>query len=62
MGNPDTYPASGIVFENGAIGEHIEEALHLVLALAFLVFDGFQTDALLPLLKQQDELCWSLQF
>ena len=28
--NPDSYPASGIVFENGTIGEHIEKAVHLV--------------------------------
>lgn len=28
--NPDTYPASGIVFENGTIGEHIKKAVHLV--------------------------------
>ena len=28
--NPDTYPASGIVFENGSLGEHIEKALHLL--------------------------------
>lgn len=28
--NPDSYPASGIVFENGSIGEHIEKAVHLV--------------------------------
>jgi len=28
--NPDTYPASGIVFENGTIGAHIHKAVHLV--------------------------------
>ncbi|MCW8831821.1 MAG: DUF2235 domain-containing protein [Colwellia sp.] len=28
--NPDTLPASGIVFENGTLGEHIEKAVHLV--------------------------------
>lgn len=28
--NPDSYPASGIVFENGTIGDHIEKAVHLV--------------------------------
>jgi uncharacterized protein (DUF2235 family) len=28
--NPDTYPASGIVFENGNIGDHIKKAVHLV--------------------------------
>jgi len=28
--NPDSFPASGIVFENGSIGDHIEEALHLL--------------------------------
>ena len=28
--NPDTYPASGIVFENGTLGDHIEQALHLL--------------------------------
>ena len=28
--NPETYPASGIVFENGTIGDHIEKAVHLV--------------------------------
>lgn len=28
--NPDTYPASDIVFENGIIGDHIEQAVHLV--------------------------------
>ncbi len=28
--NPDSYPASGIVFENGTIGKHIETAVHLV--------------------------------
>lgn len=28
--NPDTYPASGIIFENGTMGAHIEEAVHLV--------------------------------
>lgn len=28
--NPDTYPASGIVFENGTLGLHIEKAVHLV--------------------------------
>lgn len=28
--NPDTYPASGIVFENGTLGQHIESAVHLV--------------------------------
>lgn len=28
--NPNTYPASGIVFENGTMGGHIEKAVHLV--------------------------------
>ena len=28
--NPDTYPSSGVVFENGSIGDHIEKAVHLV--------------------------------
>ena len=28
--NPDTYPASGVVFENGTIGDHIKKAVHLV--------------------------------
>ena len=28
--NPNTYPASGIVFENGTMGEHIKKAVHLV--------------------------------
>ncbi|SIT05188.1 T6SS phospholipase effector Tle1-like catalytic domain-containing protein [Neptunomonas antarctica] len=28
--NPDTYPASGIVFENGTMGDHINKAVHLV--------------------------------
>lgn len=28
--NPDTYPASGIVFEDGTMGEHINRAVHLV--------------------------------
>lgn len=28
--NPETYPASGIVFENGTIGDHIEKAVHIV--------------------------------
>ncbi len=28
--NPDTFPASGIVFENGTLGQHIESAVHLV--------------------------------
>lgn len=28
--NPDTYPASGIVFENGTLGPHIEKAVHLL--------------------------------
>lgn len=28
--NPDTYPASGIVFENGTMGKHIHKAVHLV--------------------------------
>ena len=28
--NPDTYPASDIVFENGTMGAHIEKAIHLV--------------------------------
>ncbi len=28
--NPDTYPASGIVFENGTMGDHIKSAVHLV--------------------------------
>lgn len=28
--NPDTLPASGIVFENGTLGQHIESAVHLL--------------------------------
>ena len=28
--NPDSYPASGIVFEDGTIGDHIHKAVHLV--------------------------------
>jgi len=28
--NPDTYPASGIVFENGTLGSHVEKAVHLL--------------------------------
>jgi uncharacterized protein (DUF2235 family) len=28
--NPDTYPASEIVFENGTMGDHIEKAIHVV--------------------------------
>jgi pimeloyl-ACP methyl ester carboxylesterase len=28
--NPDTYPVSGIVFENGTLGSHIEKAVHLL--------------------------------
>jgi hypothetical protein len=28
--NPNTYPASGIIFEDGTMGAHIEEAAHLV--------------------------------
>ncbi len=28
--NPDTFPASGVVFENGTLGQHIEQAVHLV--------------------------------
>jgi len=28
--NPNTYPASGIVFENGTLGDHVEQALHLL--------------------------------
>lgn len=28
--NPDTYPASGIVFENGTLGDHVEKAVHLL--------------------------------
>lgn len=28
--NPDTYPASGIVFENGTLGVHVEKAVHLL--------------------------------
>lgn len=28
--NPDTYPASGIVFEDGTMGLHIHKAVHLV--------------------------------
>ena len=28
--DPDTFPASGIVFEDGTMGEHIDEAAHLV--------------------------------
>jgi hypothetical protein len=28
--NPDTYPVSGIVFENGTLGSHIDKAVHLL--------------------------------
>jgi uncharacterized protein (DUF2235 family) len=28
--NPDSFPASGVVFENGTIGDQIENALHLL--------------------------------
>lgn len=28
--NPNSYPSSGIVFENGSIGGHIDKAVHLV--------------------------------
>ena len=28
--DPDTFPASGIVFEDGTMGKHIESAVHLV--------------------------------
>lgn len=28
--NPDTFPASGIVFENGTLGAHVEKAVHLL--------------------------------
>lgn len=28
--SPNTFPASGIVFENGTMGEHIEESVHLL--------------------------------
>ncbi|MDO6506525.1 DUF2235 domain-containing protein [Colwellia sp. 4_MG-2023] len=28
--NPDTFPASGIVFENGTLGAHVEQAVHLL--------------------------------
>ena len=28
--NPNTFPASGIIFEDGTMGAHIEEATHLV--------------------------------
>ncbi len=28
--NPDSFPASGIVFENGTVGQHVEEVLHLL--------------------------------
>lgn len=28
--NPDTYPASGIVFENGTLGSHVEKAVHIL--------------------------------
>jgi uncharacterized protein (DUF2235 family) len=28
--NPQSYPSSGIVFENGTLGEHIEKAVHLL--------------------------------
>ncbi|CAG35297.1 phospholipase effector Tle1 domain-containing protein [Desulfotalea psychrophila] len=28
--NPESYPASGIVFEDGTIGKHIKKAVHLV--------------------------------
>lgn len=28
--NPDTFPVSGIVFENGTLGAHVEKAVHLL--------------------------------
>jgi len=28
--NPDTFPVSGIVFENGTLGSHVEKAVHLL--------------------------------
>ena len=28
--NPDTFPVSGIVFENGTLGAHVEKAIHLL--------------------------------
>ena len=28
--NPDSYPSSGIVFEDGTVGNHVEKALHLL--------------------------------
>ncbi len=28
--NPETYPVSDVVFENGTLGEHIEQAVHLL--------------------------------
>ena len=28
--NPESYPSSGIVFENGTVGSHVQEAVHLV--------------------------------
>ena len=28
--NPETFPASGVVFENGTLGAHIEKAVHLL--------------------------------
>ena len=28
--NPDTFPVSGIVFENGTLGSHVEQAVHLL--------------------------------
>ena len=28
--NPGTFPASGIVFENGTLGSHVEKAVHLL--------------------------------
>ena len=28
--DPDTFPASGIVFENGTLGSHVEKAVHLL--------------------------------
>ena len=28
--NPNSYPSSGVVFENGSIGDHVKKAVHLV--------------------------------
>jgi len=53
--NPDTFPASGIVFENGTLGQHIENAVHLVsLDEKRIVFQ--------PTLFNQDERVLELWF